>query len=441
MRIVQALGWYYPESLGGTEVYVSGLARRLSALGHEVFIAAPHTAHAEERTYEHDGIPVYRYPIPAQPTRAECQGDTVVRGAPAFHAWLAKQCAHIVHIHTFVTGLGLAEVKAAKATGAKVIVTTHSSSLGFICQRATMMRWGEYLCDGICRPAKCAACELQHRGMPKALAWTVGMIPPPLGRLASTLPGAAGTALSMSDLISRNQARQREMLATADKFVLLTQKALTMVAANGGSLQRLGLNRLGVSHTNIDRKPSPEIAPTRLPIQVGYLGRLESIKGVHDLVRAVATLPRNVPVRVELRGPVRSDAERRVVDELKALAGNDSRVIFADAAPPSEVPGILASYDVLCCPSVCLEGGPTVALEAHAVGTPVVGTHIGGLAEVVEDGVNGCLVPPGDWRALAQVLRRMADDPSGSIDRWRRALPQPRSMDDIAADYLALYRQ
>jgi len=100
---------------------------------------------------------------------------------------------------------------------------------------------------------------------------------------------------------------------------------------------------------------------------------------------------------------------------------------------------VLADYDVLCCPAVCLEGGPTVAIEAHAVGTPVIGTRIGGLAELVTNGVDGRLVPPGDWRALAGALRDMAENPAGTIDRWRLALPPARTMDQVAADYLSLY--
>ena len=68
MRIVQAVAWLYPETLGGTEVYVAGLAQRLRAAGHEVFIAAPDAAHNQERTYQHEGLTVFRYPIPATPT-------------------------------------------------------------------------------------------------------------------------------------------------------------------------------------------------------------------------------------------------------------------------------------------------------------------------------------------------------------------------------------
>jgi glycosyltransferase involved in cell wall biosynthesis len=439
MKIVQAVGWYFPESLGGTEVYVEGLCRRLRDAGQEVLVAAPDPAHAVERTYEHEGVPVYRYPIPSAPTRDEVQGTVPTRGAERFHRWLAAQRADIVHAHTFVTGLGLAELRAAKSVGARVVVTTHSASLGWICQRGTMMRWGERLCDGLCRPAKCAACALQARGVGRPLAGMLAAIPPALSRGARWLPGRLATALSMSDLIARNQGMQREMLATVDRFVLLTEWALGAAAANGAPRGKLTLNRLGHSHGKVVSKPGPDEQPTGRPITIGYLGRFDAIKGVHDLARAAASLPRDAAIRVEFRGPARSAADRAVLDGLRALTADDPRITFADAVPYADVLQVLAGYDVLCCPAVCLEGGPTVAIEAHAVGTPVIGTSIGGLAELVTDGLNGRLVAPGDWRALAGVLAALAADPAGTIDRWRGRLPPARTMDQIAADYLAVY--
>jgi len=435
MKIVQAVGWFYPDSLGGTEVYVAGLCRRLQRAGHEAIVAAPDAGGGGERTYEHDGIAVYRYPIASAPTRAECQGRVTVRGAERFHAWLGMKRPDIVHMHTFVTGLGLRELQAAAAAGARTIVTTHSGALGYVCQRGTLMRWGEEPCDGVSEPSKCAACELQHRGLPKPLARALGSIPPSIARAGRGLPGKLGTALGMSALIAENQAMQRQMLAGADRFVVLTRWALEAVVANGASREKLGLNRLGSGHEKVVRKRGAEECPTSLPVTVGYLGRLDAIKGVHDLARAASSLPRALPISIEFRGP----SERRVRAEIEALVGGDPRVSFAAPVAEHEALDVLARYDVLCCPSVCHEGGPTVAIEAHAVGTPVIGTRIGGLAELVTDGVNGRLVRPGDWRGLARVLREIAADPAGTIDRWRGALPPARTMDEVAAEYLALY--
>jgi glycosyltransferase involved in cell wall biosynthesis len=441
MRIVQALGWYFPESLGGTEVYVAGLCRRLRAAGRDVRVAAPEAGAPGERIYEHDGIPVYRYPVPSRPTRDESQGVAPARGAERFHAWLARERPDVVHVHSFVTGLGLDEIRAAKSAGARVVVTAHTPGLGWLCQRGSMMRFGEAPCDGIARPGKCAACELQHRGLPKAAARLLSAVPPPAARLARSLPGPVGTALGMPDLIARNQARQREMLAEVDRFVVLTGWAMGALEANGFTQSHLALNRLGMSQDKATAKPGPAERPTPTPVTVGYLGRFDALKGVHDLARAVASLPRSVAVRVELRGPATGAAERQVRNEVESLLRDDGRVVFAPAVTSAGTLDVLAGYDVLCCPSVCAEGGPTAAIEAHAVGTPVIGTRIGGLAELVTDGVNGRLVPPGDWRALASALADLARDPAGTVDRWRLALPRARTMDEIAADYEALYAE
>lgn len=439
MKVVQALGWYYPDSLGGTEIYVAGLSRRLRRAGHDVLVAAPDPGRAGERTYEHDGVPVFRYPIPSAPTRDECQDLTPVRGTERLHAWLERQRPDVVHVHTFVTGLGFAELRAAKAVGARVIVTTHASSLGYICQRGTMMRWGEGLCDGLCEPMKCAACVLHGNGLPKPLAWTLAAVPPAIGRVAGQVSGKLGTALGMSGLIARNQNRQRDMLDNVDVLVLLTQWALDAVIANGAPPHRVALNRLGVAHEDVRRKASPDERPSRPPITVGYLGRFDPIKGVADLARAVVALPPDVALRAEFRGPANSNGDLQVLETLHRIVGADPRVTFAPPVPEDQVLGLLAQHDVLCCPAVCLEGGPTVAIEAQAAGTPVIGTRIGGLAELVTDGVNGRLVQPGDWRALAAVLRDVACDPGGTIDRWRRALPAARTMDAVTADYLRMY--
>jgi glycosyltransferase involved in cell wall biosynthesis len=69
----------------------------------------------------------------------------------------------------------------------------------------------------------------------------------------------------------------------------------------------------------------------------------------------------------------------------------------------------MAAADILVLPSLS-EGRPNVVLEAHACGLPVVATNVGGTPELLEDGVNGLLVPVGDSDALAGALRRLATD-------------------------------
>jgi glycosyltransferase involved in cell wall biosynthesis len=232
---------------------------------------------------------------------------------------------------------------------------------------------------------------------------------------------------------------QLECLEVVDRFVVLTGWAMDALMRNGARREKLALNRLGTGGNALPRKPGPEIAPTRVPVKVGYLGRFEALKGARELARAVASLDRTIPLRVEFRGPLRTASQREEMKQVSLAAGGDSRIIFGPEVEAKDVPKVLADYDVLCCPSLALEGGPTVAIEAHAVGTPVIGSRIGGLAEIVSDGVNGRLITPGDRAALAKVLQEIAENPAGTIDRWRTALPEARTMDAVAEDYLKVY--
>jgi glycosyltransferase involved in cell wall biosynthesis len=471
MKIVQGIGWYLPETLGGTEIYVAALAARLAAAGHTVAVAAPEAVAdgaGTPREYVHQGIPVFRYPVPSAPTRAEAQSLLPARGSDHLHAWLAAQRPDIAHFHTFVTGLGIHEMRAARAAGARVVVTSHAASLGYLCQRGSLMRWGTTPCDGLVRRGRCAACVLQNHGLPRPAAHLVATLGAALGPLAAGTPGRLGTALGMNAFIGRNLALQRELVATADRFVVLTTWALEAIAANGLPRQRLAVNRLGANsavHQSAANSGVHQIAAngaaqrnvaatggaggaggggdTRAGrvLRLGYLGRFDPIKGVYDLVAAVSGLPAELPLTLELRGPLATDDERRVAAELADLAGGDPRITVGPGVPPDAVAALLAGWDLLCCPSLSYEGGPTVAIEAHAAGTPVLASRIGGVADLVTDGVNGRLLPPGDRPALAAALREVAENPAGTVDRWRLTLPPVRSMNEVADEYLALYRE
>ncbi|HXG88149.1 MAG TPA: glycosyltransferase [Vicinamibacterales bacterium] len=441
MRIVQAVGWYLPDSVGGTELYVGQLARCLQSQGHEVLVAAPQAGLATAHSYEINGVPVYRYPIPVSLTRAEARGDSVSVGAAEFHAWLARVKPDILHTHTFVTGLGLAEIKAAKQLGARVVSTTHAASLWFTCERGTLLHDGVALCDGVTRVHRCAACALKHRGVPNALAAGLAHIPLEASRVAARIPGRAATALAMPSLIEGNMMRQNELFAVADHLVVLSDFAARVLLANGAPPAKVVVNRLGVARDAVTTCPSGRaVRDPQRPVTVGYVGRVESIKGLDDFVHAVLSLAKSVRLRARIVAITSSPADREHLAALEATAANDSRITFDRACSQPEVWAMLGEIDVLCCPSRVVEGGPTVALEAYAVGTPVIGSALPALNEVVQHGINGALFPPGDRPALTRLLERIAANPASTIDQWRTSPHTPRTFDQVCAEYVRLYQ-
>lgn len=157
---------------------------------------------------------------------------------------------------------------------------------------------------------------------------------------------------------------------------------------------------------------------------VGTVGRLSAQKGHRFLLDAAATL---LPRRPEVRVMIAGDGD--LLEDLRRQAarlGLSDRVVFAGHR--TDVADVLGALDVFCISSL-YEGTPLALFEAMAAGKPVVSTSVDGCREVLEDGVSGLLVPPGDPAALAAALDRAAADPALRAALGRRALEASRRYD------------
>ena len=135
---------------------------------------------------------------------------------------------------------------------------------------------------------------------------------------------------------------------------------------------------------------------------VVYVGQLVPIKGVTHLIAAWLELLRNSLVeegdRLVIIGAGR---ERAALERQAAQAG--ACVQFVGEIPQIEVSTWLAAANLLCLASLN-EGTPNVVIEALASGVPVVATRVGGVPDLIEEGVNGMLVPKADPSALATAI-------------------------------------
>ncbi len=172
---------------------------------------------------------------------------------------------------------------------------------------------------------------------------------------------------------------------------------------------------------------------------VGWIGRMTTIKRVPDVLAAFRRLRAlGVDARLCLvgDGPDREAIERRAHD-----LGIVRQTLFLgyqrDVAP------YYAFFDALLLPSGN-EGTPVVAIESLAAGTPVVASRVGGVPDVVDDGVDGLLVPVGDVEAIAAALERLAHDPELRARMGRagreRVIPRYR-VERLVDDVDALYRE
>lgn len=178
--------------------------------------------------------------------------------------------------------------------------------------------------------------------------------------------------------------------------------------------------------------------PDEETFQLLFVGRLVRGKGVGDLLSAFELVASRVPgaqLTIAGAGPSRRDLESRA----RGLGIGD-RVRFIGEVPHDAALTLMAGSDVLALASYG-EGSPLSVTEALALGTPVVGTTVGAMPELVAD--NGLLVEPGDVDGLAEALLTLATDPKrretmGAAARARMA--RKYGWPSVAARIVELYR-
>lgn len=163
-----------------------------------------------------------------------------------------------------------------------------------------------------------------------------------------------------------------------------------------------------------------------------FAGRLAHEKAVDTLIEAVGMLPASARLVIAGDGPDRT--------ALEALAQRvaPGRVEFVGRLPKAEVVALLSSAIAACVPSRWYENQPLSVLEAFASGVPVVGTAIGGIPELIDDGVDGWLAAVDDVADLAAVLGRVLSDPEKALTMGQAARVKAQTRHSTATHVAAL---
>ena len=438
IRVVQATAWYPPYDIGGTEVYLEGLIGELRALGVESSVLVPRHPRAAG-TYAHAGTPVETYPVNEVPASDEMRDGRPHLEFGEFRARLARRKGGIYHQHAWSRGCGPHHLRAARELGLATVLTVHVP--GTICLRGTMLRYGTRPCDGRVEERACGACWAQGRGMPRPLAGAVARLPLPIARRARRGRTRAATALAARALGSERRAQLAEMIRNADRVVAVCAWLHEALVANGVPPARLVLSRQGLPSAYLGTVRAPAAAAWRDgqgQLKLLYVGRWHPVKGIDVIVRAVRALPSEANVQLTVHAVAGKDEEAAYEQSVRKLAGGDPRIAFAPPLARSEVAEVMARHDALVVPSLWLETGPLVVLEAQAAGLYVVGSRLGGIAELIAEGADGELVEAGYVRAWTAAVARLAERrASGTLACRPREV---RSMAAVAAEMATLYR-
>lgn len=435
--VVHATAWYRPYSVGGTEVYVEGLIDELASLGVTSSVLVPRIGGAAE-TYRHRGFQVETYAVNEEPAPNELRGFIPHRQFESFGEKLKGYRGAIYHQHSWTRGCGHHHLRAARELGFKTVLTVHVP--GNTCLRGTMLRFGKLPCDGLVEDTGCGACWAQGRGMPTLLSQSIANMPLGLAKQARRGGGRLATALSARALAAESRERLAEMIANSDRIVAVCRWLHAALELNGVPSEKLVISRQGVSRDYIEaaRSAASNRRPKDHLLRLLFLGRWDPVKGVDVVVKAMNLVPRDLPIHLTIRAVPAPEDSGSYEHRVREMAQGDDRITIMAPVGRTELATTLSSFDALVVPSLWMETGPLVVLEAQAAGLFILGSRLGGIAELVDEGDGGQLVEAGNVSAWSKAFLELAT-------RHRQAaLPRPsrpvRDMSKVAAEMTDIYR-
>jgi glycosyltransferase involved in cell wall biosynthesis len=422
---------YLPWTTGGKEVYTHALARALQAQGWNNHVALHQNAQFGEPLGIHtlDEVTVHVLP-PLEGADRAATYDRRPAAVPGFAQLVQEIQPTLVHFQDFSIGANLLHLELARQAGAKTVMTYHTP--GQSCLQFELRYAGGKTCDGEIKLDRCTACRLGAQGIP---AWIRG----PLSKLHFPAKGSSRwqRALSARTMTERFQRAWQQMAEQIDGVHVYAQWAMDLLRRNHVPEEKITFFRTGLpsSRTVLAAKPERERGST---LKIIMAGRCEPVKGQDVLIAAVKRMPPQMRVEISFLGPYwDSTAYGRAC--LNQIAG-DPRFHPPELVPHELMQERLAQADVLAVPSLWLETGPLVVLEGFAAGLPIVGSRLGGIAELVQDGQTGLLFNAGNSAELSQCLGKLWED-RNLLEKLRGNIQPPRTMHHVALDTAQLYEK
>ncbi len=455
MRVLHAIHDFLPRHQAGSEIYCFELCRALQARGVGVHVLCaeydPAREHGLLAWRAHDGLGV-----------TEVINNWAFRSFAESYAspLLGRRLGQVLdivqpdvlHIHNLLN-LSFDLPALARERGIAVVATLHDYTL--VCpsggQRVHLAE--QHVCHTI-DTGRCSRCFPQHPLHAQLVFGRTVLARPGGGRAARLLdrvrrrlPGAvallrrAGARAAAPPLgsgdVDLRLARARSVFDAVDLFVAPSP-------ALAAEYRRLGLPAAKLCVSDYGFPPLGAVGPHRSPrrerragpLRVGFAGTLVWHKGVHVLIDAVRRLPPGTCELLVFGDPevfpdYAADLRRRAAGLAVRFMGRFDR---------AAAPAVYAQMDVLAVPSLWPENSPLVIHEAFQAGLPVVGSRLGGTADLVADGTNGLLYEAFSVADLAAALRRLREEP-GLLDRLAAGVPAVKSIDQDARDWEERYRR
>jgi glycosyltransferase involved in cell wall biosynthesis len=404
MRILQIQTYHFHR--GGDSTYMFNLSRLLESKGHEVVhFAMRHpdnlpSPYAKHFVSEIDFPALLERPTPAALFRVLARSIYSSEAKSKITCLISEARPDIAHIHNIHAHLTTSILSPLERAGIPIVWTLHDYKL--VCPNS------DFLSDG----------EICERCIPNRFHNIV------LRRCKKGSLGASLVAMlvAMHDRLTRVPSR-------VDRFIAPSRFLEEKLIEGGFDRDKITWLPNFVYMEDRGREPEGDYYL--------YFGRLSNEKGIDILLRAAARLGRG-RLRILGDGPDRTALER--LAEKSGTAG----IEFLGHRSEEELKVILQGAQFVVLPSRWYENLPFSIMEAFAAGKPVVASELGGIPEMVDDGVNGFLFPAGDDEALADRIATLLDSADIRQEMGRRGREKARELYDTDHHYeqiMEIYRE
>lgn len=437
MKVIQIPYCFYPDAAGGTEIYVEALAKSLQAYGVESVVCAP--TQKPNEAYFHNDLKVRRFKISDKiEDVSELYGEGDIEAACNFTKILDEEKPDLIHLHALTRAVSLRLVREAKRKNIPTLFTYHTPTVS--CLRGTLMFMGRSACNGLVSTRRCAQCALQTRGLPPAAAGLFGYLPLGISEAIGNFKSGGGilTALRMKELAALRHRVLLSFMNEVDGIIALCEWVREVLLLNGLAESKISVVRHGIAPDVPAAAVKTDVSfISGRSLKMVYIGRLNPVKGVEVVIRAIKSAP-HLPVEFHIYSVIQDETELSYLRKMRRLAGKDERIVFKNSIPNDKVIPVLKNYDLLVVPSQWFETGPLVVLEAFASGVPVMGSRLGGIAELVTDKVDGVLLEHNSVQEWRQAITGFCEYPD-TLSKLKRGIRPVRRSDSVASEISSLY--
>ena len=437
MKVILLVSWDYFSSYGGAQIYVKNIALCLARLGVELNIvsitAAGKNSAPDIKKIQINDICVFQISLASDRSNHQIPLELSEEFCLTLEKIVQVIEPDLIHAH----GWKAAAALVAHRLGIACVITAHHG--GIVCPNGLLMNDDEDNCNLPASEKNCLSCALSF--VPGGGLWRPLvhlMTSTSRLSLAKKLRGLrnipyVSPAFQVPLGIAHKQA-QIAAMRQAQCFIAPSRAIADALLVNGFSGDRVKVIPHGVPP--LLKQPIQPGYPGR-PLRLGYVGRVNYIKGLHVTLAALQRLPKPLAVEFHVYGEAVTKAEKTYSRRLQAISQH-LKVTWHGKIAHEHIGKAYQDIDVLLLSSICTEIFGLTLLEALSVGRPVIATQCGGPKDIITDGEDGFLVPTNDADALANTIQRFIDQPD-LLHRMASQIKPINTLQDHVTDLLAVY--